>query len=77
LKATKGHATRNVLKRCQSVTDGAHIPKTPSFSWYEPITPNLNPSLDSTPSKNDGGEKLMTKSKMPQNQFISMTIVAS
>ncbi len=74
LKATNLHATRNVLKRCQSLIDGAPIAKTPSstpsFSWFEPITPNRNPSpsLDFTPSKNDSGEKSMTKSKMLQNQ---------
>ncbi len=45
---------------------GAPIPKTPSSTPFKPITPNLdtNPSLDSTSSRNDGCEKLMTKLDM-------------
>jgi hypothetical protein len=67
LKATNGHAIRNVLKRCQSLINGALIPilETLGFSWFEPITFTSfsSPSLDFTPFGSDG-EKTMTKSKM-------------
>jgi hypothetical protein len=65
LKATNGHATRNVLKRFQSLMYGAPILETPSTP-FKLITPNLNTnmSLDFIPSRNDGGEKSMTKLDM-------------
>jgi hypothetical protein len=45
---------------------GTLIPKTSSFTPFKFITLNLNtdPSLDSTPPKNGGGEKSMTKLDM-------------
>ncbi len=45
---------------------GAPILETPSFTPFKFITLNLNtsPSLDSTPSRNDGGDKSMTKLDM-------------
>jgi len=80
LKATNGHPTRNVLKRCQSLIDGAFIPipKTPCCSWSELITPTsyTNPSLDSTPSRSDG-EKSIIKLEMLQSQSKSMAKVVS
>ncbi len=62
LKATNGHATRNVLKRHQNLIVCLPIFKTPSCNWFEPITPTSypNPSLDSTRSRSDG-EKSMKK----------------
>ncbi len=65
-KATNGHATRNVLKRFQSLMYGALILETPSFTPFKFITLNLNtgPSLDSTPPINGGGKKSMTKLDM-------------
>jgi hypothetical protein len=70
LKATNGHATRNILKRCQSLINGPSIPipKTPSSNWFKPITPTscTNPSLYYTPFGSDG-EKSMTKSEMLQS----------
>jgi hypothetical protein len=66
LKATNGHATRNVLKKHQSLINGPSIPipKTSSFSRSKPIIPTsyTSPSLDFTPSGNDG-EKSMTNQR--------------
>ncbi len=67
LKATNGHATNNVLKRHQSLIDGASIPipKTLGSSWSELITLTsyTNPFLDSIRFGSDG-EKSLAKSKM-------------
>ncbi len=69
LKATNGHITMNVLKRSQSLIDGAFIPipETPCSSWSKPITPTsyTSPFLDSTPFESDG-EKSMAKLEMLQ-----------
>ncbi len=52
-KATNGHATRNIVKRCKSLIDGAPIsrPSTPSYSSHEPISHASKPSgsLNSSP----------------------------
>jgi hypothetical protein len=70
VKATNGHATMNILKRCQSLIDGPSIPipKTLSFNWFKPITPTSynNPSLYYTPF-GGYGEKSMIKSEMLQS----------
>jgi hypothetical protein len=70
LKVTNGHATRNILKKCQSLIDGPSIPipKSPSSNWFKPIIPTsyTNPSLYYTPFGSDG-EKSMTKSEMLQS----------
>jgi hypothetical protein len=57
LKATNGHATKNILKKHQSLIVG------PSILIPITSTSYTSPSLDSTPSGSDG-EKSMTKSKM-------------
>jgi hypothetical protein len=78
LKATNGHATRNVLRKHQNLIMCLPILKTPSCSWFELITFTSypSPSLDSTQFRSDD-EKSMTKSKILQSQSKSMAIVAS
>jgi hypothetical protein len=63
LKATNGHATRNVLKRHQSFIDGVVILETPSSSQFEPttFTSYTGLFLDNA-SFGSNGEKSMTKS---------------
>ncbi len=65
-KVINGDATRNILKRHQSLIDEAPIPSpsTLSSSFQEHVGPtyNPNPSLDSTPFRSDN-EKLMLKCK--------------
>jgi hypothetical protein len=69
LRATNGHATKKILKRCQSLLDGSHgsTPSTPSSNFVEPEPPMYNPnaSLDYRPSTSDN-DKLMTKAQMLQ-----------
>ncbi len=69
LRATNGHATNNILKRCQSLLNGSpgFAPSTPSSNFVEPVPPMYNPnaSLDSKSATNDN-DKLMTKAKMLQ-----------
>jgi len=68
LKATYGHASRNFLKRCQSMTDGIPIPNprmptTTSITLkLEVSTPNLFRSLNFKPFTSDG-EWMMSKTK--------------
>jgi hypothetical protein len=77
LRATYEHATKNVLKRHQSLFDRSLVftPSTLSFSSIEPLMFNLNASLDSKPSSSDS-YRLITKAKMLQIQSKNMTIVA-
>ncbi len=70
LKATNGHATRNVWKKHQSLIDGATIPilETSSSNWSKPMIPTIypSPSLNFTPFWSDG-EKPMTQLEMLQS----------
>jgi hypothetical protein len=80
LRATSGHATKNVLKRHQSLLYGSlvFIPSTPSSNYVDPIPLMFNPniSLDSRPFANDN-DKLMINAKMLQIQSKSMATVAT
>jgi hypothetical protein len=84
LKATYGHASRNFLKRCQSMIDGIPIPnpRMPTSTSITPklevstCTPNLFKSLGFKPFTRDG-EKMMFKAKMLHNQSKSMAMMAS
>jgi len=61
-KVINGDATWNILKRHQNLIDGAPIPSpstlSSNFQEHVGLASNPNPSLDSTPFKNDN-EKLM------------------
>jgi hypothetical protein len=78
LRATNGHATKNVLKRCQSLLDGSlgSTPSTPSSNYIELVPPMFNPnaSLDSRPTASDN-DKLMIKAKMLQIYSKSMVAI--
>ncbi len=78
LKAPSGHATRNILKRHQSLLYGSlvSIPSTSSFNFVDPISHMFNPnvSLDFRPFANDN-DKLMIKAKMLQIQFKNMVTI--
>jgi hypothetical protein len=80
LKATNGHATNNVLKRCQSLLDRSlgSTPSTPSSNYVELIPPMFNPnaSLDSRPTTSDN-DKLMVKAKMLQIYSKSMVAIVA
>ncbi len=69
IRATNGHATKNILKRCQSLLDMSFVstPSTPSSSYDELVPPmsNFNASLDFKPFASDN-ERLMTKAEMLQ-----------
>jgi hypothetical protein len=82
LKATYAHASRNFLKRCQSVIDGIPIPNprmpTPTF-----ITPKLEVStldyfrsLNFKPFTSDD-EWMLSNTHMLHNQSKSMAMMAS
>lgn len=66
LKAKNGHAIKNILKKHQSLIDGAFMLKTSTltFSCVELVssTINLNAFLNFRPSLSEG-ENAMTKSR--------------
>jgi hypothetical protein len=68
LKVTDGHASKNVLKRCQNMMDGVpfHMLATlfSSSPKHEGFAFILNASLDSRLFACDGGEWMMTKVEM-------------
>ncbi len=80
LRATNGHATKNILKRFQSLLyeSFVFIPSTPSSNYDDPITLmfNLNASFDSRPFASDN-DRLMNKEKMLQIQSKNMAIVVA
>ncbi len=69
LRATSGHATKNILKIFQSLLyeSFVFIPSIPSSNYDDPITLmfNLNTSFDSRPFASDN-DRLMNKAKMLQ-----------
>jgi hypothetical protein len=70
LKAKSGHAINNILKKHQSLIDGAFMSKTLilTFSYVDLLTStiNLNAFLNFRPSLSEG-EKAMTKSRELQS----------
>ncbi len=69
LRAAWEHATKNVMKRRQSLLDSSLVftPSTLSSSFVEvvPLMCNPNASLDFKPFASDN-DRLMTKAKMLQ-----------
>jgi hypothetical protein len=78
LRAASGHATKNILKRNQSLLYGSlvSIPSTLSFNFVDPIFHMFNPnvSLNSRPFTSDN-DKLMIKAKMLQIQSKNMVTI--
>jgi hypothetical protein len=81
LKVIDGHASKNVLKRLQNMMDGVPLHRLATLisnsTECEGFASILNASLDSRLLACDGGEQMMTKAKMLQNQSKSMSTMAS
>ncbi len=81
LKVIDGHASRNVLKKCQSMIDGVPVFhfKTPILTSISPkpkgFKPNLFAFINSRPFASDG-EWTMTKVTMLYSQSKNMAIMA-